>query len=99
MGSPETWVFLIKKAINSPIQGGAADLIKLAMINLDRRFKKEKLGVYIILQIHDELLFEVPETEIDMTRKIVKQEMEKAIKLSVPLLVETKVGKNWGEME
>ena len=90
--------FAERTAINSPIQGGAADLIKLAMINLDRRFKKEKLGVYIILQIHDELLFEVPEAEIDMTRKIVKQEMEKAIKLSVPLLVETKVGKNWGEM-
>ncbi len=91
--------FAERTAINSPIQGGAADLIKLAMINLERRFKKEKLGVYIILQIHDELLFEVPEAEIGITRKIVKQEMEKAMKLSVPLLVETKVGKNWGEME
>ena len=91
--------FAERIAINSPIQGGAADLIKLAMINLNGRFKKEKLGVYIILQIHDELIFEVPEGEIDITRKIVKQEMEKAMKLSVPLLVETKVGKNWGEMK
>ena len=91
--------FAERTAINTPVQGGAADLIKLAMINLDRRFQKEGLGAYIVLQIHDELLFEVPEAEIDKTRKIVKEEMEEAIKLSVPLVVETKVGKNWGEMK
>ncbi|MFQ5835110.1 MAG: DNA polymerase, partial [bacterium] len=84
---------------NTPVQGGAADLIKLAMINLDRKFKKEGLGAYIVLQIHDELLLEVPEAEIDQTRKIVKEKMERAVKLSVPLVVETKVGKNWGEMK
>ncbi|UCG93792.1 MAG: DNA polymerase I, partial [Candidatus Aerophobus sp.] len=91
--------FAERTAMNTPVQGGAADLIKLAMINLDRRFKKEELGAYIILQIHDELLLEVPEVKIDQTRKIVKEEMERAMKLSVPLVVETKVGKNWGEMK
>jgi len=91
--------FAERTAINTPVQGGAADLIKLAMVNLHRRFEEENLGAYIILQIHDELLFEVPEKEVDKTRKIVKEEMEKAMKLSVPLVVQTKVGKNWAEME
>ena len=91
--------FAERTAINTPVQGGAADLIKLAMVNLHRRFEEENLGAYIILQIHDELLFEVPEKEVDKTRKIVKEEMEKAMKLSVPLVVQTKVGKNWAEMK
>jgi len=90
--------FAERIAINTPIQGGAADLIKLAMVNLDARFKEENINAYLILQIHDELLFEVLKEEISRTRKIVKEEMEKAINLSVPLLVNTKVGKNWGEM-
>ncbi|MBA7636657.1 DNA polymerase I [subsurface metagenome] len=87
-----------RAAINTPIQGGAADLIKLAMVNLEKRFREEELRTWIILQIHDELIFEVPEREIDETRRIVKEEMEGAMKLSVPLVVETKVGKNWAEM-
>jgi len=87
-----------RAAINTPIQGGAADLIKLAMVNLEKRFTEEQLGAWTILQIHDELIFEVPEREIDETRRIVKEEMEGAMKLSVPLVVETKVGKNWAEM-
>ncbi|RLE07601.1 DNA polymerase I, partial [Candidatus Aerophobetes bacterium] len=90
--------FAERTAINTPVQGGAADLIKLAMVNIAKRFKEEKLGAYIILQIHDELLFEVPEGEMIKTRKIVKEEMENAMKLSVPLVVDTKVGKNWAEM-
>ncbi|TET27646.1 DNA polymerase I, partial [Candidatus Aerophobetes bacterium] len=87
-----------RAAINTPIQGGAADLIKLAMVNLEKRFREEELEAWIILQIHDELIFEVPERELDETRRIVKEEMEGAMKLSVPLVVETKVGKNWAEM-
>ena len=87
-----------RAAINTPIQGGAADLIKLAMVNLEKRSREEELGAWIILQIHDELLFEVPEEEMNETRRIVKEEMEGAMKLSVPLMVETKVGKNWAEM-
>jgi len=91
--------FAERTAINSPIQGGAADLIKLAMVNLDKRFKKENCQAYIILQIHDELLFEVSENQIEITRKIVKQEMEEVMKLSVPLVVDTKMGKSWGDMK
>lgn len=91
--------FAERTAINSPIQGGAADLIKLSMVNLHRRLKKENWHAYIILQIHDELLLEVTENQIEMVRKIVKQEMEQAMKLSVPLIVNTKIGKNWGDMK
>ncbi|MCD6472327.1 DNA polymerase I [Candidatus Aerophobetes bacterium] len=90
--------FAERIAINAPIQGGAADLIKLAMINLDARFKEENINAYLILQIHDELLFEVAKEEIKKTRKIIKKEMEKAMNLSIPLIVNTKVGKSWGEM-
>jgi len=91
--------FAERTAINSPIQGGAADLIKLSMINLHRRLKKENWHAYIILQIHDELLLEAPENQIEMVRKIVKQEMEQVMKLSIPLIVNTKIGKNWGDMK
>jgi len=86
-------------AINTPIQGGAADLIKLAMINIDKELEEKGIGGYIVLQIHDELILEVPEKEIDIIRKLVKEKMEGAIKLSIPLIAETKVGKNWGEMD
>jgi len=90
--------FAERTAINSPIQGGAADLIKLAMVNLYRRLKKEKLPAWIILQIHDELLLEVSQDKVGEIRKIVKEEMEGAMKLSIPLVVDTKVGKTWAEM-
>lgn len=85
-------------AINSPIQGSAADLIKLAMVNLQRRIKKDNLPGWIILQLHDELLLEVLKDKVDQLRKIVKEEMESAMKLSIPLVVDIKIGKNWGEM-
>ncbi len=91
--------FAERTAINSPIQGGAADLIKLSMVNLHRRLRKENWHAYIVLQIHDELLLEAPENQIEIVRKIVKQEMEQAMKLSVPLIVNTKIGKNWGDMK
>ncbi len=90
--------FAERTAINSPIQGGAADLIKIAMVNLCQEFKKEKIEAWILLQIHDELLFEVPYREIEEAKRIVKREMEGAAKLSVPLLVKIKTGKNWVEM-
>lgn len=90
--------FARRIAINSPIQGGAADLIKLAMVNLDRRLRKENLPAWMLLQIHDELLLEVVEEKVDEVRKVVKEEMEGAMKLSVPIIVDTKVGRSWAEI-
>ena len=73
-------------------------MIKIAMVNLYQEFKKEKIEAWILLQIHDELLFEVPYRKIEEAKRIVKREMEEAVKLSVPLLVTIKTGKNWAEM-
>ncbi|HHL71452.1 MAG TPA: DNA polymerase I [Bacteroidetes bacterium] len=89
--------FAERTAINTPIQGSAADLIKLAMINLSRRMKKEGLRSLMIMQVHDELVFEVPEDELETMRAIVRQEMEEAISLNVPIVVDVGVGKNWLE--
>lgn len=84
-------------AINTPIQGTAADMIKIAMINISRRMKEKSLRAMMILQIHDELLFEVPEEEIETLREIVVQEMENAIKLDVPVKVDVGIGNSWYE--
>jgi DNA polymerase-1 len=86
-----------REAINAPIQGTAADLVKIAMIRVHERLLKEKLGGRMILQVHDELLLEVPENEIERTKEIVKAEMESVYKMSVPLVVDVGVGKNWME--
>jgi len=84
-------------AVNSPIQGTAADLIKIAMINIWKRLKQEKLSARIILQVHDELLCEAPEPELDVIKDILKAEMEGAIKLAVPLKVDIGYGRSWAE--
>lgn len=84
-------------AINTPVQGSAADLIKLAMINIHRRIPSEGLKGRMILQVHDELLFEVPSEELDAMQRLVVAEMEGVIPLAVPLKVDTGVGKNWRE--
>ncbi len=84
-------------AVNSPIQGSAADLIKLAMIGVFRRLKTEGLRSRMILQIHDELLFEVPESELPAARALATQEMERAATLRVSLKVEIGVGASWAE--
>ncbi len=86
-----------RNAINAPIQGTAADIIKLAMINIFRRLESEKLKSSMILQVHDELVFNVHQNELETLKKLVKSEMENAIKLSVPLLVEIGYGNNWLE--
>ncbi len=86
-----------RAAINMPIQGTAADLIKIAMINIYKRMNSEKFKSKMILQIHDELLFECPQTEVRKLGEIVQHEMENAISLSVPLKVDWKYGKNWFE--
>jgi DNA polymerase-1 len=86
-----------RMAINTPIQGTAADLIKKAMINIHKRLERENLRTRMILQVHDELLFEVKEDEIDLIRSMVKAEMEGVHRLDVPLKVDVKVGRNWDE--
>jgi len=84
-------------AVNSPIQGTAADIVKIAMINIWRRLKRDRLEAKIILQVHDELLLEVPESELETVRDILKTEMEGAMKLAVPLKVDIGYGRNWAE--
>ena len=91
--------FAERTAMNTPMQGAAADLIKLAMIELDRRLPEEKFKSQMILQVHDELLFEGPEQEIPRLTKLVKEVMEGVHKLSVPVVAETKVGPNWRDMK
>ena len=86
-----------RMAINTPIQGTAADLIKKAMINIHNRLERENLRTKMILQVHDELLFEVIEDELDLIRSMVKEEMEGVHALDVPLKVDVKVGRNWDE--
>ena len=83
--------------MNSPIQGGAADIIKLAMLALRRRIASEGRGAKILLQVHDELILEVPDAELDVVRRIVTEEMEGVIKLAAPLKVDIGIGKNWRE--
>ncbi|MBR8537292.1 DNA polymerase I [Carboxylicivirga sediminis] len=86
-----------RNAINAPIQGTAADIIKQAMVNIQRRFETEKIASKMILQVHDELNFDVLKSEEEKVKAIVKEEMEQAIKLSVPFDVDMGVGVNWLE--
>lgn len=84
-------------AVNSPIQGTAADIIKIAMIRIWKRFREESVAARMILQVHDELLFEFPKDELERIKDIVRQEMEGAVTLSVPIRVEVGHGSNWAE--
>ena len=86
-----------RAAINMPIQGTAADLIKIAMINIHKKMDIENYTSKMILQIHDELLFEGSSEEMDKLSTLVVDEMESAMALSVPLKVDWKIGKNWYE--
>lgn len=88
-----------REAINAPIQGTAADILKIAMINLASALQKSQLKAKILLQVHDELLLEVPENERQETTKLVQSIMENAYKLSIPLSTEARWGKNWGSLE
>jgi DNA polymerase-1 len=88
-----------RTAMNTPIQGSAADIIKLAMISVDKALKESGLKAKMILQVHDELIFEVHEKELEQLIPIVRDCMENAFKLEVPLTVDMKVGPNWYEME
>ncbi len=84
-------------AMNAPIQGAAADIMKIAMLGVYRRLKKEKLDARIVMQVHDELIIEVRDDQVELCKKLVKKEMEKAVELSVPLTVDVTTGKNWLE--
>ncbi|RJR35554.1 MAG: DNA polymerase I [Desulfobacteraceae bacterium] len=86
-----------RMAINTPIQGTAADLIKMAMIRIQARLKKEGFRSRMLLQVHDELVFEVPEDEIDTAPQVIRCEMEGGFQLKVPLKVDMKMGRNWDE--
>lgn len=86
-----------RQAINMPIQGTAADMIKLAMINIHRELLKRKLGSKMILQVHDELVFDIPKSEEAKMKKLADEEMKNALPLNVPIEVEIGVGKNWLE--
>ncbi len=83
--------------MNTPIQGTAADIIKLAMVQLDKRMKEEGVRSRLLLQVHDELVLEVPEDELEVMKKTVAEVMENAIELDVPLKVDVDDGANWYE--
>jgi len=89
--------FAERNAVNAPIQGTAADIIKMAMVSIHRRLKESNLRTQMIMQVHDELNFNVPVDEVDRVREIVVSEMQNAVHLSVPLIAECGVGKNWLE--
>jgi DNA polymerase I len=91
--------FAERTAVNTPLQGTAADLIKLAMIRIDKEIRERGLRSRMTLQVHDELVFEVPESEVEAMKSLVRGHMEQAHALAVPLLVEIGVGTNWRDME
>ena len=91
---PRRW----RAAINTPLQGTAADLIKLAMIVIARQITERKLRTRMVLQVHDELLFEVPEDETDEVETLVRTEMEGVVKLNVPLVADLGFGPNWRDL-
>ena len=91
--------FAERTAINTPLQGTAADLIKLAMIALDRKLAERKLGTRMVLQVHDELLFEVPDVERAEVEALVRAEMEGVVELSVPLVADLAFGPNWRDLD
>lgn len=85
--------------MNAPIQGTAADIIKLAMVNVYNKLKELNLNSKLILQVHDELIINVVKGELDIVKKLLKEEMENTIKLSVPLDVDVNVGEDWYKLK
>ena len=97
--NPNLRGFAERTAVNTPLQGTAADLIKLAMIRIDEEIRKRQLRSRMTLQVHDELVFEVPDAEVDAVKALVREHMENVYELAVPLLVELGVGLNWRDLE
>ena len=88
-----------RMAINMPIQGTAADVIKIAMININRELKSKNLLSKMIIQVHDELIFEVPKEEIFLMESMLRETMSTALNLKVPLLVDISYADNWGDLK
>ena len=86
-----------RNAINAPIQGSAADIIKIAMIRVHEKFKEQSLKSKMLLQVHDELVFDVHKSEKNIVKSIVRDTMESAVQLDVPLKIDLEFGKNWLE--
>jgi len=97
--NPQVRMAAERMAINMPVQGTSADIIKVAMIDLQREMDRKGLEAKMILQVHDELLFDLPQEEVEELRQLVLQIMPQALKLSVPVKVDVKTGRNWDEME
>ena len=97
--NPAVRQFAERQAINTPVQGTAADLIKAAMVLVAHEINREKLATRMIITVHDELVFDVPQGELEVARRLIKDAMEKVVQLSVPIEVTVKVGKNWAEMD
>jgi DNA polymerase-1 len=94
---PQLRAYAERQAINAPLQGGAADIIKMAMVKLPAALKAAGLTARLLLQVHDELLFEAVEGEAERLAAVAKEVMQGAASISVPLIVETGVGGNWGQ--
>ena len=92
-----TRAFGERVAMNTPIQGTAADIIKIAMVRVYRRLKKEGLKARLLLQVHDELIVEAPASEAEQVKRLLKEEMEDAVHMEVPMEVSAKTGKTWYE--
>ena len=88
-----------RAAINMPVQGTAADIIKIAMNRIDAELERRRLRSLMTIQVHDELIFECPQDELEEMRSLALDIMPKSMEMAVPLKVDTKVGRNWGEME
>jgi len=88
-----------REAINAPIQGTAADIMKIAMLKIPPALKQAKLNAKMLLQVHDELVLECPKEELKETARVVKETMANAYKLDIPLSTEARYGDNWGEMK
>jgi DNA polymerase-1 len=97
--NPNLRGFAERTAVNTPLQGTAADMIKIAMIRIDRKLREQKLQAKMTLQVHDELLFDVPEDEVDAVRTLVRHEMENVIELKVPIVADVGVGQNWRDLK
>ena len=97
--NPNQRGFAERTAINTPLQGTAADLIKLAMISIDRKLAERALKTRMVLQVHDELLFEVPLAEKEEVAALVRAEMEGVVKLKVPLVADLAFGPNWRDLK